>query len=67
MKISEVGKVWIENLKVGGYERKLRRQNEYEDLKTHLPQIWKMILKELNLKDGADIFELGCGGGTQLP
>jgi len=31
-----------------------------------LPQVWKMILKHVHLENKAEIFELGCGGGSKM-
>lgn len=73
MKTGDVSKSWIKNLKEGGYEYECKSYSDYKNLKNfgdipipNIYPVWKMILKRISLKKGAEIFEVGCGGGAQL-
>jgi 2-polyprenyl-3-methyl-5-hydroxy-6-metoxy-1,4-benzoquinol methylase len=73
MKMGDVAESWIKELEESGYKFMCKNYNEYRRLKNFgyvsIPIImpaWKMILKRIRLKKGAEILEVGCGGGRNL-
>lgn len=63
--MSKVAKLWIQELKKGGFEHTCKTKAEFKKL-TKLPRLWKRILSTINLKSGNSCFEVGCGGGIHL-